>query len=435
MVATEAPRRRLRLPEVGALLPRATVDVHPVAAATRRGQESPSDLPLWRAWRDVQAMYRTGLHPAIALHVMHRRRVVMDRTIGHLVNEPGGPTGPVATPQTLFNLFSASKIITAALVHALVDDGLLRIDMPVVDVLPEFSSHGKDRILLRHLLNHTAGIPHMPQGVDLDALIDAGRFPVELLWDLRPTHPPGRRVAYHPMTSWFLIQELAERVTGEGLRPLLRRRLLDPLGFAHLDYGVRPDQVPDVALHALTGPPVPGVMDRIFTRTVGVGVDDAVRLTNDPRFLTAVLPSANVIATPAEVSRFLSMLLAGGELDGVRVLSHRAVRAMTTAATPRAFEGTFGFPMRYGLGVMMGGRRFSLFGLNTAGAFGHLGLSNVVVFADPARDLVVTFLNTGKPMMDPGMLRWYRVLQRIASIVPRDAPRAAWRGGGGRDAA
>ena len=62
---------------------------------------------------------------------------------------------------------------------------------------------------------------------------------------------------------------------------------------------------------------------------------------------------------------------------------------------------------------------FSLFGLNTRGAFGHLGLSNVVVYADPARDLSVAFLNTGKPIIAPGMVRWYWVLQRIALMVPR----------------
>ncbi len=80
--------------------------------------------------------------------------------------------------------------------------------------------------------------------------------------------------------------------------------------------------------------------------------------------------------------------------------------------------------MRYGLGVMMGGTAFSLFGLNTAGAYGHLGLSNVVVYADPSRELAVAFLNTGKPMLAPGMVQWYAVLQRIANLVPRTAPRS-----------
>ena len=80
--------------------------------------------------------------------------------------------------------------------------------------------------------------------------------------------------------------------------------------------------------------------------------------------------------------------------------------------------------MRYGLGVMMGGDYFSLFGLGTKGVFGHLGLSNLVAYADPSRELSVAYLTTGKPMFAPGMVQWYRVMQRIANLVPRTASRS-----------
>ena len=60
----------------------------------------------------------------------------------------------------------------------------------------------------------------------------------------------------------------------------------------------------------------------------------AVRLTNDPRFLTAVLPSANVIGTPRDVGRFLQMLLQGGQLDGERVISPASSRARATISSP-----------------------------------------------------------------------------------------------------
>ena len=126
-----------------------------------------------------------------------------------------------------------------------------------------------------------------------------------------------------------------------------------------------------------------------------------------------------MVSTAADYARFLQMFANGGQLDGVRVLQPETVHRMVTEVTPRQIDSTFGFPVRYGLGVMMGGTRFSLFGLNTAGAYGHLGLSNVVVYADPARELSVAFLNTGKPILAPGMLRWYWVLQRIALMVPR----------------
>ncbi|MGC6492086.1 MAG: hydrolase, partial [Myxococcota bacterium] len=95
------------------------------------------------------------------------------------------------------------------------------------------------------------------------------------------------------------------------------------------------------------------------------------------------------------------------------------VRAMHTDRSPLQRDSTLQFPMQYGLGVMMGGDAFSLYGLGTRDAFGHLGLSTVVVYADPRRDLVVAYLNTGKPMFAHGMVTWYATLQRIVLTVPR----------------
>lgn len=396
---------------------RTLVDVGNPDDVTRIGQEDRRDARLEPAWGAVQQMYAGGLHPAIALHVIRRGRVVLDRTIGHVHNAPGGVAGPVATPDTLFSLFSASKIVTATLVHALVDDGVLDLDQPAAHWVPEFAQHGKHDILLRHLLNHTAGIPDMPADIDALGALTTGQPPLAAVCALKPQTKPGVRTAYHPMTAWFVIQAIVERASGRRLRDLLHDRILAPMGLANLNYGVAANRVHEVAKHAVTGPPAPALMAKIFRRSIGLDVETAVRASNEPAFLTAVLPSANVVGTPRETSRFLAMLLAKGRDGSTRILSENAVQAMTTVVTTRQFDGTFGFPMRYGLGVMMGGRRFALFGLGTTGAFGHLGLSNVVVYADPARDLVVSFLNTGKPMLDVGMLRWYWVLQRIVSVI------------------
>lgn len=403
----------------GTLLPRDTVRRFRSRDVTSVGDEHPGDLDVEPIWTEVRRMYATGLHPAIALHVVRRGEVVLDRTVGHLVNDPDGRVGVQATPDSLFNLFSASKMVTAALVQVLVDDGVLDLYKRVTHWVPEFGRHGKERIRLHHLLDHTGGIPDMPKGFDLDAALEVGKPPMDALWDLEPQSRPGERVAYSPVAAWFVVQEVIERATGRQLRPLLRERILDPLGIETLDYGVKEHQLDQVAQHAVTGPPVPGIMARIFDRSIGLPYADAVRLTNDPRFLTGVLPSANVIGTPRDVGRFLQMLLNGGTLGGNRVLSEAAVARMTTIHTPRQFDGTFGMPMKYGMGVMMGGTAFSLFGLDTRGAYGHLGLSTVVVYADPTRDLAVVFLNTGKPMADLGMVRWYWVLQRIAAMFPR----------------
>lgn len=398
------------------------VDRHPIRVVERVGVEESTSFPADAVWDEVRKLYRSALHPAIALHVRHEGRVVLDRTLGHLWNAPGGEVGPVVTPDTLFNLFSASKIVTSALVLALAEDGLLSVDDPVAAHLPGFARHGKSAIRIRHLLQHTAGIPDMPRLPDLESVLRSGRVELEMLYDLVPTSAPGERTAYHALTSWFLVQAILEQAGGADLRTLLRRRILDPLGFEHLSYGVAPEAVDRVARHAVTGLRTPAFMAGIFDRNIGLGVEQAVEITNRAEFLTSVLPSANVVATPREVGRFMQLLLQGGTIDGVRVLSPASVQRMITDVTPLKLDGTFRLPMRYGLGVMMGNDLVSLFGFGTAGAFGHLGLSNVVVYADPSRDLSVAFLNTGKPMLAPGMVRWYAVLQAIASRVPRRRP-------------
>src|SRR5690606_38670237 len=118
--ASRMTLRRLGRPRLGL---QSLVDRGPTHEVSRIGDEEPDDaFPADAIWDEVKALYRSGLHPAIALHIRHRGRVVLDRTIGHVWNPPGGEPGPVVTPDTLFSLFSASKIVTATLVHALAED-------------------------------------------------------------------------------------------------------------------------------------------------------------------------------------------------------------------------------------------------------------------------------------------------------------------------
>jgi CubicO group peptidase (beta-lactamase class C family) len=381
-----------------------------------RGEERPGSLPWETVWADILGLYKTGLHPAIALAIAHKGEVVLDRAVGHRV--PGG-TERVG-PHTLYNLFSASKILTAAVVSALLEREVLRLEEPLVASLHEMAGTGKEGIRLRHLLQHSAGISEMPQGLEpMAALGDPSQVLGPLL-ALPAASPPGRRVAYHPISSWLLLSLLVERKTGKDLRTLSRELLLDPLGLKEFGYGVAAKDLGRVALHARTGLDRVPVMEGIFQKTTGVSTAVAVQISNHPAFLQAVLPSANVIGTARDTLRLLECLRLGGELDGVRVLKPETVRRMLEDETPRSFDGTFGFPMRYGLGMMKGGDRFSLFGMRTRKAFGHLGFSNVLVYSDPERQLSVAFLNTGKPMLAPGMVPWAMLVQRLAAMVPRE---------------
>jgi CubicO group peptidase (beta-lactamase class C family) len=368
-----------------------------------------------RIWRSALDLYRTGFYPAVALCVRRRGHVIVDGAIGH---ERPGPGGRPATPGSLFNLFSASKAITAMVIHLLAERGAVHLDDAVCEYIPEFARHGKEWITIRHLLTHRAGIPSIPaQNTSVDLLADWDAI-VRVLCDVKPTWKPGRRLAYHALTGGYVLGEVVRRVTGRDVRRFLREEILAPLGIRHLDYGVPPHEAGDVVRNVVTGFPVPPPMSWLLERSLGAGLDRAVEISNDPRFLTAIIPAGNNIGTADEACRFYQLLLDEGELGGVRIFAPRTVRRAVAEQSFLEFDLTLGLPVRYGMGFMLGGDLISIYGAHSPRAFGHVGFTNVVTYADPDRELAVALLTSGKPFIHPGLVRWLQVMRTIAAVCP-----------------
>ncbi|MCW5805865.1 MAG: beta-lactamase family protein [Deltaproteobacteria bacterium] len=406
------------------------VRTFPVEEVADRGPEiDPREVGLDRKvidaiWRACGAAYRTGLYPALALCIRRRGHVIFDRSIGHASgNAPFDPPDAhrvPATTKTLFNLFSASKMVTAMLVHLCDQRGLLHLDDPVAHYLPEFGRAGKEWITIRHVLTHRAGIPHIPPQFADVGLLERPREILALLAAQKPRWRPGRRLAYHALTGGFVLGAVVERVTGRGLRDVIADEILRPLGFDAFNYGVPPARLREVAQNAFTGPPVLPPMSQIMKRVLSVDLVEAVRVSNDPRFLTSVVPAGNIVASANETSRFMQLLLDGGTLDGVRVFDARTIRRAIAEQTYFELDLTLGAPIRYSMGFMLGGHLASVFGVGTQRAFGHVGFTNVFAYADPSRDLAVALMTSGKPALSPGVARTLLVLQTIALRVPRD---------------
>jgi len=375
-------------------------------------------------WQACIATYRTGLYPALALCIRRRGHVIFDRSLGHLRgNAPFDPPDAhkvPATARSLFNLFSASKMVTAMLVHLCDQRGLLHLDDPVAHYVPEFGAHGKDRITVRHVLTHRAGIPHIPRQFADVGLLERPREILALLSNQKPRWVAGRRLAYHALTGGFVLGAVIERVTGKPLRDVMRDEVLAPLKFDAFNFGVPAERIREVAINAFTGPPVVPPLSLLLRRLLSVDFVEAVRVSNDPRFLTSVVPAGNIIATANEASRFMQLLLDGGTLDGVRVFETRTIQRAIAEQTYLELDLTLGVPIRYSMGFMLGGRFASLFGLRTQRAFGHVGFTNVFVYADPSRDIAVSLMTSGKPALSPGLARTLLVMQTIARRVPRD---------------
>lgn len=147
-----------------------------------------------------------------------------------------------------------------------------------------------------------------------------------------------------------------------------------------------------------------------------------VEQTNDPRFLTGVVPAANVITTANELSRFYELMRRGGELDGVRVLDPATIRRALTEQSHLEFDFSLGFPTRFSYGLMLGARVLSLYGRDTQHAFGHLGFTNILAWADPERATSCAVLTNGKPIVYPELARFYGLMQRITSEALKVPP-------------
>jgi CubicO group peptidase (beta-lactamase class C family) len=408
------------------LIPALHVKVHRPEEVTSRneaGEVPPASVGLTRdqveaMWAAVVRLYRTGLHPAIALCVRRRGAVVLDRAIGHVHgNAPGAPRSAKKVPvrhDSLFNLFSAAKAVTAMVIHLLDERRLVHLDDAVAEYIPEFRRHGKQGMTIRQILTHRAGIPAVPDApIDLDLVCDWDRV-LRILCDARPLSVPGRRLAYHALTGGFILGEIVRRVTGMDLRAYHRKNILDPLDFRTFGYGIEPARAGEVAENAFTGLPSVPPQSWLLKRALGVGVREATEMSNDPRYLTSIIPSGNIVGTAEEASRFFQLLLDEGELGGVRVFEARTIRRAVAEQSYLEVDSFLGLPVRYGMGFMLGAHTFSPYGKGTPNAFGHIGFTNVLAYADPDRALSVGLMTSGKPFITPGQITWLNVARTIA---------------------
>jgi CubicO group peptidase (beta-lactamase class C family) len=410
------PLRRIRVPR----------DLKSITAAGPEEDPEPlgvSSRTVERIWGAARELYRTGVHPAVQLCLRRHGHVVLNRAIGHARGngpQDSADTPKVAvTPDTPFCVFSASKAVTAMVVHLLQERGALDINDRVADYIPEYATHGKEKTTIGHVLAHRAGVPTLPRKMlDLDRLRDR-EFLVQTICAAKPVVKPGTLLAYHAVSGGFILGEIIQRVTGKTVREVLAESILDPLRFRWGNFGVRPEDVDEVGTSYVTGPPLLPPLSTLVTRVLGMPLDRVVELSNDPRFLTGVVPSGNVITTADELSRFFEIFRAGGELDGVRIMQPETIRRALTEQSRLEIDLSLGFPTRFSYGLMLGAKVLSLFGLDTDLAFGHLGLINIMGWADPERGISGGLLTSGKAIVYPELPRFYAVMQRIASEVPK----------------
>jgi CubicO group peptidase (beta-lactamase class C family) len=376
-----------------------------------------------RIWQAARHWYQAGMHPAIQLCIRRHGRVVLNRAIGHgwgnaPTDAPDAEKIPV-TPDTPFCVYSAAKGVTATVVHMLAERGVFSLDDRVCDYIPTFTSHGKDRITIRHVMTHSAGLP-FPTGPRPDVKrADDHEYAQQMLSGLRPLYPPGLVHIYHALTWGPLMREIVYAAAGKDIREILATEILEPLDFRWTNFGVDPKDLPLVAPSHATGRPLPPMIAQAFRKAIGGTVHEVIPYTNGRLFLTTVVPSSNTVSTANELSRFAEIWRRGGELDEVRVLQPETVRG--AVAESRRLRPDFAvglMPARWGTGFILGTNRFGPFGRNAPAAFGHLGLVNIAVWADPQRGLSAGLISSGKPGRDPQARRHTALMNSIAAEIP-----------------
>ncbi len=378
-------------------------------------------------WDVVRRLYKWGMHPAISLCLRRDGARVINRSIGYARGAGPRERDPdqrlVCRPETPFVLASGSKAVTAMVVHLLDQQGLLHVDDRVAEYLPEFGANGKQDITIAHVLSHRSGVPNIPpSAIDLELLGDRDHL-MQLLADQKPTIPPGRFVAYHAVSGGFILAEVVRAVTGKGIEEVLAAEVLDPLGFDGMNYGWPRDRRHELATSHHTGLPVLPPLSNIFDRAFGMSISEATGVLEDDRFLDAVVPAANIVSTADEFGRFFELLRLGGTMDGVEVFEPRTIRRAISEQSYMEIDFTLGFPTRYGMGFMLGAKVLSLYGPETHHAFGHLGFTNIIGWADPERRTSGALLTSGKPVVGPHLYDLWDVMHRITKAAPADGLR------------
>ncbi len=291
-------------------------------------------------------------------------------------------TGRPVEPETLFYNWSIGKGATATLVHRLVDAGVLGVDTPVAQLWPEFARHGKGAVTVGQVLNHSAGVPGLPEGVTVD---DVCSWPtmIAALEDARPWWEPGTEVGYHAYTFGYLCGEIVRRATGRALGDVLDDLTRDIGHPGEIRYGMRETGGLAVLEDAPSDVDWSGVpADSPMLRAAPLTVMPTAALGADPRMLAADIPAGAKVT-----ARALARMYAGwlGEVDGERLLSPaRLTDASTVSASGE--DRVYGNECRMSLGFALG---LPWEDSDAPRAFGMAGAGGSWAGADPDTGLAV----------------------------------------------
>ncbi|MCW5749482.1 MAG: beta-lactamase family protein, partial [Alphaproteobacteria bacterium] len=271
-----------------------------------------------------------GHYPGAQIALARNGRLAMTRTFGDAVTQPERRR---AADDTLWLLYSNTKVIVGATMWALAERGAFRFVDRVADHVPEFKKNSKGGITLLQLLTHQGGFPNAV--VPKEAWDDHARLR-QVVCDFSLEWTPGSRVHYHGLSAHWVAAVVIEAVTGKDFRDVVRETVIDPLGLGNeLFMGVGPAQAARVS-------------DMHYPPPLG-GAPQNDPDNNTPEWRRAGVPGGGGYGTARGMVALYQMMLAGGELNGVRLLSPRMLAYAIRNHTGDRVDEYMGMPMHRGL--------------------------------------------------------------------------------------
>jgi len=257
------------------------------------------------------------------------------------------------TRDTIVNVYSTTKTVTALIALLLADRGELDLDAPVARYWPEFAANGKQRVKVSHLMSHSAGLPGWRQPMRTEDLYDWEKA-TTLLAAQATEWEPGTACGYHGLTQGYLVGEVVRRITGRSIGTVLRDEVAEPLG-ADFHIGLPASEETRVAelVAPPAGPPQFGATD-LQVMVAGNPAPEVAQV-NSRAWRRAEIPAAGGTGNARSVAQMHAILANRGVAQGRRFMSEAGCRrALDLQIAGR--DLILDMPLRFGMGFALGDR-------------------------------------------------------------------------------
>ena len=281
---------------------------------------------------------------------------------------------------TIVNVYSTTKTMTALTALLLADRGELDFDAPVARYWPEFAANGKAGVKVSHLMSHSAGLSGWKEPITRETLYDWDKA-TSLLAAQAPYWEPGTACGYHAVTQGYLVGEVVRRITGRSLGTVFRQEIAEPLG---ADFHIGLPASEDARVADLIPPPAGGGIgdgeqtELVANMSHNPGINPLDTRTREWR--AAEIPAAGGQGNARSVAEIHVLLANGGVAKGKRILSEAGCRKALEVQI-EGMDLILGLPARYGMGFGLPGERFALPNPNTI-YWGGYGGSLVIIDMD-----------------------------------------------------